>query len=215
MPSGVISHQAPGLALKIKYPKKFDGTALCLSTIVPDINVIFDLFLPFSFRNISHSLIGLFLFTIPLTIILTIIFSRYIGPFIANLANKNSTVYKPLKYFGLNEWDNLKKKKYNKRYFIVASYSALIGGLTHLLLDLPAHEYIELFFPIILQSPDLLLYSIVDFGPIYIGSLQIDRNLTVYGLIWFIETVIMFFIALYLLRYIKKHNLISKWYKET
>jgi len=30
MPSGVISHQAPGLALKIKYPSRFDGTALCL-----------------------------------------------------------------------------------------------------------------------------------------------------------------------------------------
>lgn len=66
-----------------------------------------------------------------------------------------------------------------------------------------------------MQSPDFLLYSIVDFGPIYIGPLQIDRNLTVYQLIWTIETVITLVIALYLLRYIKKRNLISKWYKET
>ncbi|MFX0140931.1 MAG: DUF4184 family protein, partial [Candidatus Hodarchaeota archaeon] len=69
MPSGFISHQAPGLALKIKYPKMFDGTALCLSTIIPDINVIFEPFLPFPFRNITHSLLGLVLLTIPLTII--------------------------------------------------------------------------------------------------------------------------------------------------
>jgi len=212
MPSGFISHQAPGLALKIKYPKRFDGTALCLSTIVPDINVIFEPFLPFPFRNITHSLLGLVLLTIPLTIILTIIFCTYIGPFIANLASKDSKIYKPLRYFGLDEWDNLKKKRYDKRYFIVASYSALIGGLTHLLLDLPAHEYIELFFPIVFQSPDILLYSIVDFGPINIGPVQIDRNLTVYGLIWMIETLITFVIALYLLRYIKNRNLISRWY---
>ncbi len=215
MPSGLISHQAPGLALKIKYPKKFDGTALCISTLIPDLNVIIDPFVPFSFRNITHSLLGLFIYTIPLTIILTIIFSTYIGPFAANLANRNRKIYKPLKYFGIEEWDNLKKKEYNRRYFSIASYSALIGGLTHLLLDLPAHEYIELFFPLIIQSPDFLLYSIVDFGPINLGPIQIDRNLTVYGLIWIIETIITLIITVYLLRYIKKRNLISQWYKET
>ncbi len=214
MPSGVISHQAPGLLIKIKYPSKFDGTALCLSTLVPDLNVLIDPFLSFSFRNLTHSLLGLIIYTIPLTIILTIIFCRNISPFVAKIAKRDNVIYKPLKYFGVDEWDNFKKKKYNKRYFIVASYSALIGGLTHLLLDLPAHEYVELFFPIILQNPNFLLYSIIDFGPITIGSMQIERNLTVYQLIWMIETLITFVIALSLLRYIKKRNLISKWYEE-
>jgi len=40
MPSSIISHQAPGLLLKINYPNMFDGTALCISTIIPDISVI-------------------------------------------------------------------------------------------------------------------------------------------------------------------------------
>ena len=215
MPSGLISHQAPGLILKVKYPNKFDGTALCISTLVPDVNVIFDPFLPFTFRNITHSLLGLVLITLPLTLILTMIFCTYIGPFYANLAKRNGIFAKPLKYFGIDQWDNLKKKKYNRRFFIVASYSALIGGLTHLLLDLPAHGTIEIFFPIITQSPDFLLYSIKDFGTINIGQNQIDADLTVYQLIWFIETLITAVIAVFLLRYIKKHNLISKWYKET
>ncbi len=214
MPSGLISHQAPGLILKVKYPNKFDGTALCISTLVPDVNVIFDPFLPFTFRNITHSLLGLVLITLPLTLILTMLFCTYIGPFYANLANRNGILAKPLKYFGIDQWDNLKKKKYNRRFFIIASYSALIGGLTHLLLDLPAHETIEIFFPIIMQSPDILLYSIKDFGTINIGQNQIDADLTVYQLIWFIETLITAVIAVFLLRYIKKHNLISKWYKE-
>jgi len=120
-----------------------------------------------------------------------------------------------LKYFGIDEWDYLKEKKYNRRFFIVASYSALIGGLTHLLLDLPAHATIELFFPIILQSPDILLYPIIDLDPIYFRQMLIDVDLTVYRLIWSIETLITLVISLYLLRYIAKRNLISKWYKET
>ncbi|MFX0000833.1 MAG: DUF4184 family protein [Candidatus Hodarchaeota archaeon] len=213
MPSGVISHQAPGLILKIKYPSKFDGTALCISTLVPDLNVLVDPFLLFSFRNFTHSLLGLLIYSIPLTIILTIIFCRNICPFIANIAKRDNLIYKPLKYFGVDEWDNLKKKKYNSRYFIVAFYSALIGGLTHLILDLPAHEYVELFFPIIFQNPDFLLYSIVDFGPVTIGSIQIERDLTIYQLIWTIETLFTLIISLYLLRYIKKRNLINKWYE--
>ena len=43
----------------------------------------------------------------------------------------------------------------------------------------------------------------------------IDVDLTVYRLIWTIETLITLVISLYLLRYMKKHELISKWYKET
>ncbi len=215
MPSGVVSHQAPGLFLKVKYPYKFDGTALCISAFVPDLNILVNPFLPFSFRSITHSLLGLFIYTIPLTIILTILFCSYIGPFVANIAKRKSRIYKPLKFFGIDEWDNLKKKKYNKNFLIVATYSALIGGLTHLLLDLPAHGSIELFFPIILPSPDFLLYSLVDFGPINIGPFVINRDLTVYQLIWFIEDIIALVISLYLLRYIKKHNLISKWYEKT
>jgi hypothetical protein len=214
MPSSVFSHQAPGLFLKIKYPKKFDGTALCISTIVPDINVLLDPFLPFNFRNLTHSLLGLVTFTIPLTIFLTIIFSMNIGPFLAKIAKKNGILSKPMKYLGIDKLDTLKKKKIDKRFFLIGFYSALIGGLSHLILDLPAHESIELFFPLILQSPEILLYSIIDFGTVSIGPTQIERNLTVYNLIWMVETVVFFIIALYFLRYIKKNDLINKWYKE-
>ncbi|MFX0082882.1 MAG: DUF4184 family protein [Candidatus Hodarchaeota archaeon] len=215
MPSGLISHQAPGLALKIKYPKKFDGTALCISTFLPDINVFFNPFLSFNFRYFTHSLLGIVLLIIPLTLALTALFCTNIGPFFSNIAKRNGIFSKPLKYFGVDGWDNLKNKKFNKRYYIVASYSALIGGLTHLLLDLPAHETIEMFFPFIFQSPEFLLYSIIDFGTVTIGQTQIERNLTVYGLIWLIETLITFIITLYLLRYIKKRDLITKWYDES
>ncbi|KKN13283.1 hypothetical protein LCGC14_1007930 [marine sediment metagenome] len=215
MPSSIFSHQAPGLILKTKYPHKFDGTALCISTFVPDLNVFFELFLPIKVRNITHSILGVVLFTLPLTIILTMIFCAYFGPFSAKIAKKNGILSKPLKFLGVDKFDNLKKKKFNRKFVVVASYSALIGGMMHLLLDLPAHEYNELFFPwVILQNPDVFLYSIIDFGTVKIGSRLFEYNLTVYQLIWNIETVITFVITIYLLRYIKKHNLISKWYDQ-
>jgi hypothetical protein len=213
MPNGVVSHQAPGLLLKIKYPNKFDGTALCIGTLVPDLNALIDLFFPLYFRRITHSFLGQFIYTIPLTIILTMLFCMYIGPFVANIAKRESRIFKPLKFFGMDEWNNLNKKKYNKKFFIVASYSALIGGLTHILLDLPAHKYNVLFFPIITLSPDFLLYSIVDFGSFNLGPWIIEMNLTIYQLIWNIEDTITLVSSLYLLRYIKKHNLINKWYE--
>jgi hypothetical protein len=212
MPSSIFSHQAPGLVIKIKYPKKFDGAALCVSTLVPDLYIIFQPFLTIDLRNITHSLLGLIIYTIPLTIILTMLFSRYIGPFFAKIAKKENRIYKPLKFYGLDDWDKFNRKRFNKRFFVVASYSAFIGGLTHILLDLPAHEYIQMFFPLILQSPDFLLCSIVDYGTVTIGPIQFNADLPVYQLIWAIETIISLIIALYLLRYIKKYNLVSKWY---
>ncbi|MFX1242576.1 MAG: DUF4184 family protein [Promethearchaeota archaeon] len=215
MPNGLVSHQAPGLLLKIKYPRNFDGTALCIGSLVPDLNIIVDYFLPFSFRNITHSLLGQLIYTIPLTLILTILFCSYISPLVARIAKKKSRIYSPLRFFGLDGWDNLSSKKFNSKFFLVATYSALIGGLTHIIIDLPAHGVNPLFFPLIMQNPDFLLYSFVDFGPIFIGPIRIDRNLTVYQLIWFVEDTIMLIISLYLLRYIKKRNLISKWYNES
>ena len=105
----LISHQAPGLTLKIKFPNKFDGTALCISAFIPDLNFIFMFFFPSIHRKITHGLLGITLFTIPLTLIFTIIFCKYFGPICANLAKKNGIISKPLKYFGIDEWDNLKK----------------------------------------------------------------------------------------------------------
>lgn len=214
MPSSIFSHQAPGLIIKIKYPYKFDGTALCISTLVPDIDVILELLFPISLRGITHSFLGLLVWTLPITLLLTMLFSRYIGPLSANIAKTDTKIFKPLRYFGVDEWDHLRKKEFTIKFFIIASYSAIIGGLTHLLLDLPSHEKIYLFYPwVILQSPDFLLYSIIDHGIFYFGQIQIEANLTVYRLIWSIESLITFILTLYFLRYIKKHNLINEWYK--
>jgi hypothetical protein len=42
-----------------------------------------------------------------------------------------------------------------------------------------------------------------------------NYTLTLYELIWDIETLITLIVAIYALRYIKKNSLINKWYEET
>ena len=203
MPNSLISHQAPGLFIKMRYPKRIDGTAICLSAFVPDLNIFFEPFMPFSFRHLTHSLLGLLIWVAPITILMTIIFSKYIGPRISEIAKKEGKIYRILTYFGFDELDHLKKKQMNTRFYFVAFYSALIGGLTHLLLDLPAHRYNELFFPwALFLLPEILLV------PVF----ELNRIIPLYELMWYIEDIILQAISLVLLRKIKKDGLIERWY---
>ncbi len=177
MPHPIISHQAPTLFIKIKYPKRIDGTAICIGSLVPDLCEIF----PLGIRPLTHSLLGLFIWTAPLTILLTMLFCRHIGPIISKFAKKDGLISKPLKY--------------------------------HLLFDLPAHGGITLFYPWTFPVPHFLQTLVIDLGTITIGIWQYDVSYRIYNVIWHIENAILFFISLYLLRNIKKHNLISKWDK--
>ncbi|GAH74494.1 unnamed protein product [marine sediment metagenome] len=198
-----LSHQAPGLLIKMKYPKRIDGTSICLSAFVPDLNVFFEPFMPFPFRHVTHSLLGLLIWGAPITILLTIIFSKYIGPRISEIAKKEGKLYRLMVYFGLDELHHLKRKQFNKRFYFVAFYSSLIGGFTHILLDLPAHRYNELFFPwALFLIPEILRVTVFEF----------NRIIPLYELIWFIEDYIFIGISLVLLRKIKKDSLIERWY---
>ena len=210
MPDFLIAHQTPTLLIKMRYPKKFDGVALCIGAMAPDFNGFIDIFTNLEIRRISHSLLGLLIWTLPLTLILTIIFSRFIGPWISKFAKKENTIFYPLKYFGLDELLYLKNKKFNRRFFIIASISAIIGGFTHLILDLPSHQYIELFYPwALLNYPDLFSIPLIIFKTINLGPREFI--ITQFTVTWIIEDIIFVITTLFLLRYIKSHNLISKW----
>jgi hypothetical protein len=147
----------------------------------------------------------------PITILTTIVFARYLAPNLAKLAKLKNPISRSLKFFGVDSWNYLRSKKFDKNFFIVGTYSALIGGFTHLLLDFPAHEYIELFFPLIIKSPDFLLFPLFDFGTITTTRGIFNFTLPVYRLLWLIFSFILIFPTLYHLRKMKKHELIEKW----
>lgn len=216
MPNSFISHQAPGLLLKMKFPKWIDGTAICLSALVPDLSIFFEPFMPFSFRHLTHSFLGILIWGAPLTILLTVLFSRYIGPRLSKAALKEGKISRAMTFFGFDELHYLKKKKFTKRFFVIAFYSALIGGLTHILLDLPAHGINELFFPwAVFLNPEFLFMPVFDFGlpSIYIDRWEIDSVITLFEMLWFVEDVILLSSSLYLLRKIKKGSMVKSWYE--
>jgi hypothetical protein len=103
MPNSIFSHQAPGLFIKMKYPKIIDGTAIYLSAFVPDLDVFFDPFIPFPFRHVTHSFLGILIWVAPITIFLTIIFSKYVGPSISKIAKKEGKFSRIMTYFGFDE----------------------------------------------------------------------------------------------------------------
>jgi len=186
MPNPIISHQAPVLYLKMKFPKWIDGVAICIGAFVPDLTLTIEI------RHVTHSLIGQLYWTVPITILLSMIFRRYFASILSNISKKNGFIPKLLRYFGVDEWGIVKSKKFDKKFFFVAFYSALIGGLTHLLLDFPSHPYIELFYPW--------------------GIFPLYEFLWISGVIWIVEDIILFSTSLYLLRTIKKKDLIRSWY---
>ena len=199
MPNPIISHQAPAFYLKMKFPKWIDGVAICIGNIVPDLVLTNEL------RHMSHSILGQLYWTIPITLILSMIFCRYIASILSNIANKNGFIPKMLRYFGVDEWGIIKSKKFDKKFFIVAFYSALIGGLTHLLLDFPSHPYIELFYPwVILPSFEFLWIPLVNFSN--------NTVLWVFSMAWIVEDIIFLIASLYLFRTIKNQDLTRIWY---
>lgn len=214
MPSALLSHQAPGLAIKLKAPRLVDGTALCLGTMIPDLNAVVEICIPMKFNQWTQSLVGLIIWTIPIAMVMTIVFCKYIAPLVGRIASWRTGIVRPLRYFGVDDWGLLKRKRYTQKWVLVAFYSAMLGGLTHLLLDIPAHADIFLLYPwFSVQVPEALLYVIADFGTVTIGTLQITLVLTIYTLIWLLESVLGLVVTLILLRYIKKRQLMQQWYE--
>ena len=210
MPSFFISHKAPALFIKLKCPKQIDITAICIGTIIPDLNLIFN----FISRNFSHSLVGIVILTVPVKLILTMAFNRYLAPLTSWISKKNWFLLKPLRYFGLDDIQYLSMRKYNKKFILIASYSAFIGGLTYILLDLPSHPFIEIFYLFIVFNNPLIPNNVyLNFGTISIFSFQIQLIIKVNSLIRRLWDCTLIPITLFLLRYIKKNELVQEWSK--
>jgi len=211
MPNAFFSHQVPGLLIKNKFPKWIDGTAICIAAMVPDLNVFVDLFSSFRFRNLTHSFLGLVIWGFPITIILTLIFANYLSSKIAAISEKQGFIFKIMRFFGFEEFKFIQKKKFTLKFILIAFYSSLIGGFTHLLLDLPAHGNIEMFFPLVIHNANFLLTPIAEFNLNTFGPLKFGGILHVYEVVWSVEDAFLLISSLFILRYMKTNKLITKW----
>jgi hypothetical protein len=211
MPTSVPSHQAAVLPLKIKWPDKFDGTSLCVGSLAPDIPWFLSLFYAGATERTFHS-IGEIVYVLPLSLVLVVLFDKVLLPAASFLASNNrlGKISRCLAFFGVDEWYILKKKKINTGWLVKASYSIILGILSHFLLDLPTHYQITYLLPFYeAEMPSWFLQECGRLGLPFYGVV----GMTNYDLLWLLFTVVFGVLALYQLRYIKKHKLMAKWHE--
>jgi hypothetical protein len=204
LPSTIFSHQSIVLSLKIWYPQTFDGTALCIGSMIPDL----DLLLP---GNRSFHTLESLIILIPLSCIIVIPFNTLIAPRLASVAQRphQGRIGQILTYWGLETWDVLATKRFTARWGICAIYSAVIGILSHFLLDLPTHDWFSYLRPFIDgPMPPWFLYSYGFVNVPLIGSFAVTRA----RILWWIFTIGLGAMTLCCLRYMKKQHLPIKWY---
>jgi hypothetical protein len=131
MPFTFLSHQAPVLPLKMAAPRWFDGTALCIGSMAPDLNFIVR---GTRFYFEGHELTTQLWFCLPLTLVLTWIVKRVVatplGPHLPDLG-----AFHLRDYGRLGAW----RTPRDARGIGVVASSALIGSYSHVFLDSFAH----------------------------------------------------------------------------
>lgn len=196
MPFTLLAHQAPVLPLKLLAPRWFDGTALVVGSMVPDLVFVThgtDLYID------AHTIGPQLWFCLPLTLAFTWLLKRRVaGPLAAHLPDAGTL---HLKDFGrLAAW----RVPDDVRGWLVLTVSALIGSLSHVGLDSFTHG-----FGWVVQHVDLLRARVFDLPPGLTG-----RPVHVHDLLQVGGTVIGSAVTMWCLLAIGRRRLLTDWYPQ-
>ncbi|WP_434778157.1 DUF4184 family protein [Neisseria sp. Ec49-e6-T10] len=156
-----------------RLPRFFSLTGLIIGSMSPD----FEHFIRMNIKsNISHSILGLFLFDLPISIIIAFIFHYLI----------RNTLIDHLPFFLQQRFLSFKSfsfYQYTKKYWFILVYSILIGALSHLFWDSFTHYtgYFVQIFPLLQQTINLTsqfnvpVFKILQHGSTFIGLLLIIK----------------------------------------
>src|SRR6185369_10364428 len=124
------SHQAVVLPLKIRWPRWFSGQALVWGSMSPD----FEFFLTGRTAwTIGHTLIGQFVFCLPLTLLMVWLVSRVmVRPLSRFLPDGGA--------FHLHDYRVLAQTTTQPGYWLKAIPSALLGSFSHVIWDSFTHS---------------------------------------------------------------------------
>ncbi|HUQ63913.1 MAG TPA: DUF4184 family protein [Acidimicrobiales bacterium] len=126
MPFTYASHQAPVLAIKMRWPATVDGTAMVLGSMAPDwAYALNGTALAFD----AHSISGVVAFCVPVAVLASLVLRR-VSP--ALFANLPSPRWLPLR--------ELRALSQRHPPLMVTAMSALVGALTHVAWDLFTHN---------------------------------------------------------------------------
>lgn len=125
MPFTFLAHQAPVLPLVLLRPRWFDGVALCIGSMAPDLAYLAS-GTPCGFA--SHTAPALLWFCLPVTLVLTALSRRSAGSLLAHLPLSASTRA------------HLSPLSAPAPPWTITLVSAGIGAATHILLDACTHR---------------------------------------------------------------------------
>ena len=124
MPVTLLSHQALVLPLKMRWPRRFSGLALCLGSMAPDLEFIWRMTDDWLF---SHTVTAQLWFTIPLTMALVWLVSALLVPALLPFLRDHPE-------WRLHDLAALEPPR-GWRGWSSAALSAWIGGMSHVILD--------------------------------------------------------------------------------
>jgi hypothetical protein len=128
VPFPLLAHQAPVLPLKLWRPHLFSAVALCAGSIAPDLEY---LRYP-GHAGIAHSVLGQFVVCLPVSIAITWLVARFVGPALASALPRSSR----WRIEGLRCMQSPLSSL--QRFGLIAA-SSLIGSFSHVLLDSVTH----------------------------------------------------------------------------
>jgi hypothetical protein len=126
-----LSHPAIVLPLKLLKRRWFSVNGLIIGSMSPDIAYLFELDLAAKF---GHSYPGIFMFDIPITVLVALVFHRWVrNVLIRHFPSPLDIQYAPVLQFNF--------LRYLRRHWHVFLISALIGALSHLFWDSLAYPF--------------------------------------------------------------------------
>jgi hypothetical protein len=133
MPATIPAHPVAVLPLKLMSPRRFDGVALAIGAMAPDIAYATG---GLGVELHSHAWHSLFWFNVPITVCIVLLIRRTAAFVAAHLPNAG-----PL---ALRDYGVLATVRHPIR---VTLFSAFLGALSHLLWDSVTHPYILIVHP--------------------------------------------------------------------
>lgn len=135
MPLPLLAHQAPILPLKLWRPAAFNGTALVLGSIAPDLEYLLNRAPRAS--GFGHTLASQFLFCLPVTLLVVLLVGHL------RLGEVVAARFARLRWLGDAATDVTKDGGLFRAFA-----SALCGSFSHLALDALTHEFLPRWLPV-------------------------------------------------------------------
>jgi hypothetical protein len=127
MPATFPSHAAAAVPFKLLWPRRFDGVALVVGSAAPDMYYALN---GYVIVPPTHRLAGLLWFALPVTLVATVLIRRSAPVIAAHLPARPA-------WLALRDYGVLGQVRH--RWYVTV-YSALLGGLTHIVWDGFTHD---------------------------------------------------------------------------